>query len=65
MDSSPLFNPDDARALQCARARPHYKPTELTRIEHEGVTLLVKDESTRFGLGSFKALGGVHAVRFR
>ena len=62
MDISPLFNPDDARALRCARARPHYKPTELTRIEHDGATLWVKDESTRFGLGSFKALGGVHAV---
>ena len=24
--------------------------------------LLYKDESTRFGLGSFKALGGAHAV---
>ncbi len=62
MDISPLFNPDDARALQCARARPHYKPTELTHFEHDGVALMVKDESTRFGLGSFKALGGVHAV---
>ncbi len=62
MDSSPLFNPDDARALHCARARPHYRPTDLIRIEHRGVTVMVKDESTRFGLGSFKALGGVHAV---
>jgi diaminopropionate ammonia-lyase len=62
MDSSPLFHPDDARALECARACPHYRSTELTRIDHDGVTVMVKDESTRFGLGSFKALGGVHAV---
>lgn len=40
-----------------------YAPTPLHRIERAGIGALVyKDESRRFGLGSFKALGGAHAV---
>lgn len=46
---------------------PVYKPTSLRQLpaiaEHAGVgTVLYKDESTRFDLGSFKALGGAYAV---
>lgn len=44
-----------------------YQPTPLRRLdtmaEDEGVAeILYKDESGRFGLGSFKALGGAFAV---
>ena len=44
-----------------------YEPTPLTALtglaEALGVeTILYKDESPRFGLGSFKALGGAYAV---
>ncbi len=46
---------------------PGYSPTPLHRMpdlaEHCGVrAVLYKDESHRFGLGSFKALGGAYAV---
>ncbi|HCI19356.1 MAG TPA: diaminopropionate ammonia-lyase, partial [Alphaproteobacteria bacterium] len=45
-----------------------YAPTALHDLPdvaaHLGVRRVVfKDESTRFGLGSFKALGGAYAVR--
>lgn len=57
-----LFNPDSERALAFARACPRYSSTPLHSIDLKGVNVLVKDESTRFGLGSFKALGGIYAV---
>ena len=46
---------------------PNYKPTKLHSLnrlaEYCGVrSVLYKDESTRFGLGSFKALGGSYAI---
>ncbi len=46
---------------------PIYQPTALFELpevaKQAGVaTVLYKDESTRFGLGSFKALGGAYAV---
>ena len=46
---------------------PGYKPTGLESLSHLASYLKVgavhyKDESTRFGLGSFKALGGAYAV---
>lgn len=59
------------RALAAARTTisswPGYSPTamvELGGFAHEiGLASLhYKDESTRFGLGSFKALGGAYAV---
>ncbi|MFC7398488.1 diaminopropionate ammonia-lyase [Chelatococcus sp. GCM10030263] len=47
--------------------RPNHAPTRLHRLpdlaRRLGVgSILVKDESTRLGLGSFKALGGSYAV---
>ncbi len=68
-------SPDDAqfgmhvaeRALRFARSLPDYSPTPLRRLDrlahalHLGA-LHVKDESLRFGLNSFKALGGSYAV---
>lgn len=42
---------------------PGYAPTPLHRLEVPGLAgLWWKDESARFGLGSFKALGGAYAV---
>lgn len=46
-----------------------YEPTALTSLPSLAQTagvgeILYKDESTRFGLGSFKALGGAYAVLY-
>ncbi|MFC4010441.1 pyridoxal-phosphate dependent enzyme [Nonomuraea purpurea] len=45
-------------------AHPAYRPTPVHTIAGLAGTgaVLVKDESARMGLGSFKALGGAHAV---
>ena len=52
------------RAKAAITAWPGYAPTPL--IDLPGIAdvavLRIKDESTRFGLGSFKALGGAYAV---
>ncbi|MGK0567601.1 diaminopropionate ammonia-lyase [Bordetella bronchiseptica] len=73
--NKPLDEPDrkvfDAPAAQqaerFARARPGYAPTRLVALPglaraQRVASIQVKDESTRFGLGSFKALGGAYAV---
>jgi diaminopropionate ammonia-lyase len=58
-------------ALTCAKreimAWPGYKPTPLHLLPklaaRAGISaILYKDEAKRFGLGSFKALGGAYAV---
>lgn len=59
---NPLFEPDYQRAWGCVTACPVYKPTSVLDIVDDGRLVWVKDESTRLGLGSFKALGGVYAV---
>lgn len=56
-----------AMAAEEIRAWPDYRATPLRALpgmaEAAGIgALLYKDESTRFGLGSFKALGGAYAV---
>jgi diaminopropionate ammonia-lyase len=56
-----------ARAAEEIRAWPGYAPTPLVELPddtHGGAvaTVRVKDERPRFGLGSFKALGGALAV---
>jgi len=64
---------DSLRKDACADARaeisswPGYRPTPLRTLpglaRAAGINeLLYKDESERFGLGSFKALGGAYAV---
>ncbi len=61
MDKFPKLNPERAWALttQC----PAYQATPLTEIDSPmGAKLLIKDETNRFGLGSFKALGGIYAI---
>lgn len=42
---------------------PSYKQTPIVEISPlNNIRLLVKDETNRMGLGSFKALGGIYAV---
>jgi len=55
------------QVLEFHRQLPGYQPTDLVRLsqlaQSWGVKeILVKDESTRLGLGAFKALGGSYAV---
>jgi diaminopropionate ammonia-lyase len=54
-------------AIAEIRAWPGYEPTPLRNLDRLAGALgisavLYKDESQRFGLGSFKALGGAYAV---
>ncbi|MGI3168451.1 pyridoxal-phosphate dependent enzyme [Pseudooceanicola sp. C21-150M6] len=44
------------------RLCPIYRETPLFEVVIDGLSVLVKDESQRMGLGSFKALGGIYAV---
>ncbi|UOM32594.1 diaminopropionate ammonia-lyase [Acuticoccus sp. I52.16.1] len=62
-----LFVPSADRPLALLGQCPAYAPTPLRRMDGLGAeagagVLFVKDESTRMGLGSFKALGGAFAV---
>ena len=55
------------RARAAIMAWPGYAPTPLLALEDAAAALDLaavhyKDEAPRFGLGSFKALGGAHAV---
>ncbi len=62
-DDFPPFAPDVSRPLGLLAACPVYAPTPLvTRDLDDGTPLLIKDETQRMNLGSFKALGGVYAV---
>ena len=57
------FSPSVDRPLTMLRYCPAYETTPLTEIKSMGsFRLLVKDETERMGLGSFKALGGIYAV---
>jgi diaminopropionate ammonia-lyase len=56
-----------ADVMQTMQLHPSYRPTPLHSLpalaQRLGVASVeVKDESSRFGLGSFKALGGAYAV---
>ncbi|HET9652074.1 MAG TPA: diaminopropionate ammonia-lyase [Usitatibacter sp.] len=56
-----------AEASRVIRSWPGYRPTPLVALPRmaaeAGVARIwYKDEATRFGLGSFKALGGAYAV---
>jgi diaminopropionate ammonia-lyase len=51
------------RAKAAIEAWPGYAPTPLVDLPQPGVAVLrLKNEGPRFGLGSFKALGGAYAV---
>ena len=62
------LRPEDcANALTSIRSWPGYRVTPLRALpglaRAAGIeSILYKDESTRFGLGSFKSLGGAYAV---
>ena len=60
--SLPTFAPDWRRALDAVRGCPRHASTPLRTLAFDGVDVLLKEESARFGIGSFKALGGVYAV---
>lgn len=54
-------------AFRLISACPHYAPTPLRSLDRAAAaagvgTIWYKDESGRFGIGSFKALGGAYAV---
>ena len=72
-DSYPDALRDIASLDKAAQARsdisrwPHYQPSPLHRLEQlaaqiDVAEIFYKDESERFGLKSFKALGGAYAV---
>jgi len=55
------------RASRFHQTIPGYAPTPLVSLDHLAQRLgvaqvLVKDESRRFGLNAFKALGGSYAM---
>ncbi|MEA3544400.1 MAG: diaminopropionate ammonia-lyase [Thermodesulfobacteriota bacterium] len=55
------------KVLRFHRQLPGYQPTKLVRLNQLAQSwgvggILVKDESARFSLGSFKVLGGSYAV---
>jgi diaminopropionate ammonia-lyase len=52
------------RAKAAITAWPGYAPTPLRTLPHiaDVAEVRIKDEGSRFGLGSFKALGGAYAV---
>lgn len=55
------------RASRFHKTIPGYVPTPLVSLDHLAQKLgvaqvLVKDESRRFGLNAFKALGGSYAM---
>lgn len=68
LDYKPLFSKDDLQnSLATISAWPGYRPTPLVPLsglarELDVTQVLFKDEGSRFGLGSFKALGGAYAV---
>ena len=61
------FDPDPSDALALLSRCPVYEPTPMRSTPDAAKALgcadvLLKDETARMGLGSFKALGGVYAV---
>lgn len=63
-----MFGPEaTAKALEMLRLHPSYRATPLRELHGFAVSagiqsVHIKDESGRFGLGSFKSLGGAYAV---
>lgn len=55
-----MFNFDKPEEL--LRSCPAYHVTPIREISYNNHKIIIKDESNRMGLGSFKALGGVYAV---
>jgi len=57
-----VFAPDPSRARMEVERCPRHAVTPLRTIHIDGVAVRFKDEGARFGIGSFKALGGVYAI---
>lgn len=63
-----MFGPAAAvKALDILRLHPSYRPSPLRPLREVATSaglqsVHIKDESGRFGLGSFKSLGGAYAV---
>jgi len=58
-----VFEPNPDEPARFLRVCPVYHETPLTEIHFpSGFRILLKDETQRMNLGSFKALGGVYAV---
>lgn len=54
---------DFERPLNLLRLCPPYQATPIKEaISKNGVHILIKDETMRFNLGAFKALGGIYAI---
>ncbi len=63
MKQHPEFRPDANSAWTYFQHHPNYQPTPLDEIElPAGLRVLVKDETSRLGLSSFKALGAPYAI---
>lgn len=61
MSSTPTLNV--ARPWELINQCPSYQATPLAElISPDGNRVLIKDETSRFNLGAFKALGGIYAV---
>jgi diaminopropionate ammonia-lyase len=57
------FIPNPEKPKKLLAACPAYKPSPVINTTAiANMNLLIKDETQRMGLGSFKALGGVYAV---
>lgn len=59
------FRPDPSKPMRLLTECPAYCPSPLigiTEPSNSNGQIILKDETNRMGLGSFKALGGVYAV---
>ncbi|MES0879375.1 diaminopropionate ammonia-lyase [Roseibium sp. SCP14] len=57
------FQPDFHRAIEYFRGQEAYQTSPLREVSGpDGQTIWLKDETSRMGLGAFKALGGPYAV---
>ncbi len=57
------FKPRPASAMSFFERQPDYAASPLKELSSpSGATVLAKDETSRMGLGAFKALGGPYAV---
>lgn len=61
MDQLPVLK--SGRAWEFTTQCPAYEASPLLELESpSGFRLLIKDETNRFNLGAFKALGGIYAI---
>ncbi len=57
------FSPDPKRPLEFLQSCPAYKETPLLKRDVGNIkNVWIKDETSRMGMGAFKAIGGIYAV---